>query len=523
MEVTVATILVATSCTTGRGSGDDSAQKDSPQQAFTPTLNWSACPADVEVQFVQKHRCGSLTVPQDRSTPAGSQVQMFVVKVFPQEGKPSPDPILVFGSDLGRPDEFGGLAPLASRTQRIVYLMEVRGVGHSKPSLDCPEVTALERDEGAGAGDPPLTDGFLATVQACRDRLVSEGVDVADYGVQAVAQDSEDLRVALGIEQWNLASYGTTSRYLLQYLRQFQDHVRAAFMDSPQFPQVDEVMGGVSGTRSALEQLYAACEADVRCHKTYPELASSWSDALLRLERTPLQGTTSDRERTEVTVDEAMFLRAARFVLGADLPENLGSLPDMVSSAAEGQMSPRLAAIVAGDPLLCAGYRPQCEPQEPFSLGAYLTVLCRDQAPFVDRGALESGTAGDAAFAQVFGQHPYLAACEAWDVPPADPEVHEPVLTNVPLLIMAGRFDSFSPPPVARAAAESFGKAWVLEVTDTHNTFGHSDCSLEIRNAWIDDPTSAPTGTACLAHMGIGLSVAECDACQEALRKEGAA
>ncbi|HSE46054.1 MAG TPA: alpha/beta hydrolase [Gemmatimonadales bacterium] len=507
--VAAAASLLAVSCTAG-GAADEATDGDAVRKAFSPTLDWSACPDDVETQFVEKHKCGFLTVPQDRSDPQAGRVGMFVVKVFPEDARPSPDPILVFGSDLGRPDGFSGLAPLASRTHRIAYLVEVRGVGHSEPSLECPEVTALEGGETT-TSPHSLTGEFVVAVQACRDRLASDGVDVSDFGVQAVAQDAEDLRVALGVPQWNLASYGTTSRYLLEYLREFQSHVRAAFMDSPQFPQIVEVSGVVTGIRSALKSLYAACETDVRCEKAYPDLAASWSEALAQLERTSLQRriTSHDGERTEVTVDAAMFLRVAGFVLGGVHPDAAASLPDMVASAAAGRMTPRLAAIVASGPLLCAGYRPRCEPDESFSLGAYLTVLCHDQAPFVDHAALEAEMAGDPAIAHVFGQHPYLAACEGWNVSPADPAVHEPVLTDVPLLILAGRFDPFSPPSVARAAAESFEQARVIAVTDVHNTLGHNECSLEIRNAWIDEPTSVPTAASCLRDMQIPFHIQE--------------
>jgi pimeloyl-ACP methyl ester carboxylesterase len=497
-----AATLVATACTGGTLT-------DSTHDVFRPMVEWSTCPDDVEVQFLQKHRCGFLTVLQDRAIADGARVRTFVVEVYPEKGEPSADPILVFGSDLGRPAEFGGFAPLASRTQRIVYLMEVRGVGHSQPSLECPEVGALESEVAATTIDLSIPDGFPDAVRACRDRLGSKGVDVGDFDVQAVADDGEDLRVALGYQRWNVASYGTTSRYLLQYLRDYgARHVRAAFMDSPQFPEVDEVTGGLSGTQIALDQLLMACGDDAQCSKAYPDLAASWSEALALLERVPLRGRipSSEGGRTSVTIDAGAFFRVARSALGGNDLGNLEFLPRMVTLAAKGRLDPVLAAIAAGDPLLCDGYHPECHAEERFSLGNYLTVLCRDQAPFIDRTTLAAETAGDPTLTQVFGHHPYLAACEGWAVPPADPIVHEPVLTDVPLLILSGRFDSFSPPQVARVAAASFEHAWVVDVDDTHNILGHNECSLEIRNAWIDEPTSAPEDTGCLDDVQIEFS-----------------
>jgi pimeloyl-ACP methyl ester carboxylesterase len=482
----LAVLALATASCTGGGAA---------RPTFSPTLQWEKCPNDVEIQYFSRHRCGWLTVLQDRSQPTGMTVRLLVVETWPVGETPLPGLTSGFGGDLGSSDSYGDKAAGATRTHYIGVTLESRGTGHSEPSLACSEVDALDRREARSpTGDGPLLRDFLAAVTACHDRLTAQDVVPADYDVQNAAQDMEDLRVALGVGRWAfLNSYGTSSRYLFEYLREFPDRVGGIWMDSPQFPQVDEVSEGIEGTRYALARLFMACSTDERCAKAYPDLRALWERAVARLERRPLRGS--------VSLDAGKLVRAARLV--GDDPNNLTRLPAMIAAAARGRLDPGLAGILATDPLFCSGYRPSCGGQG-FSLGVYLTVLCRDEAPFIDRAALARQVGGDPAFEAVFVRNPYLAACNEWSVPPADPTVHQPVHTEVPQLLLLGRFDSFSPLPVAKEAAKTFGNAWVLEVPgQTHNALGFSDCPIGIRNAWIQDPTSPPVDTTCLREMGI--------------------
>jgi hypothetical protein len=179
-------------------------------------------------------------------------------------------------------------------------------------------------------------------------------------------------------------------------------------------------------------------------------------------------------------------------------------LPAMIAAAARGRIDPQLEAILGNDPLFCAGYRPSCIGAEAFSLGVYLTVLCRDELPFVDRSALARAIGGDPTFDAVFVHDPYLAACKEWDVPPAAEAVHLPVRADVPALLLSGQFDSFSPPPAAEEAVKDYGTGWALTIPgQTHNALGFVECPIDIRNEWIRNPMSPPNDTTCLKDMGI--------------------
>ena len=224
---------------------------------------------------------------------------------------------------------------------------------------------------------------------------------------------------------------------------------------------------------------------------------------------TPLTGTfeTASGDTIDVVVDAPKLLRAARFALGGDGPTNAGQLPATIAAAADGEATPWLLATIAQDPIFCAGYRPLCVGQDGFSLGAYLTAFCRDQAPFIDDDALDAAVDGDPVYEAVFVQSPYRQACEAWDVPAADPAVAQPVDTDVPLLMLPGQFDSFSPPAVAEAHAATLPMAWTIAVPgQTHNTLGFAECAITARNQWAQDPTTPPDENACRAAPPLAFS-----------------
>ena len=122
--------------------------------AFRPHFDAAPCPADVTESIVLQISCGYLTVLEDRAKPDGRTIQLFVIRVEPPGGTTTVDPVIAIGN-LARQDEYGGLASVGQKTHRIAYLLDLRGVGHSKPSLDCPEVAAVWRSLACDSGIRP--------------------------------------------------------------------------------------------------------------------------------------------------------------------------------------------------------------------------------------------------------------------------------------------------------------------------------------------------------------------------------
>jgi pimeloyl-ACP methyl ester carboxylesterase len=83
---------------------------------------------------------------------------------------------------------------------------------HAQPSLVCPEIDIFQREVlGLPTTDPATAQKSDAATRACRDRLAGQGVNLAAYDTTQNAADIAGLRVALGIERWNVrgVSYGS--------------------------------------------------------------------------------------------------------------------------------------------------------------------------------------------------------------------------------------------------------------------------------------------------------------------------
>ena len=130
------------------------------------------------------------------------------------------------------------MAAGGQRTHQVEYLIDPRGIGHSEPSLDCPEVVAAGPAlAGLRLRDAARRTTTLAAVKACHDRLVGQRIDLDAYGLAANAEDLEDLRTTLGIVSWNLITNGSASRLAFEVARRYPIGIRSLFINSPSLPE----------------------------------------------------------------------------------------------------------------------------------------------------------------------------------------------------------------------------------------------------------------------------------------------
>ena len=318
-----AVALILLSCTGDGSDGDES---------FRPRFEEMACPSDVEDPGAPgafmwlPHRLGG---PRGRW---GADHPGVRAEGAPPSGRAPRGSVFVLGGNIGEASEDRRQHTVAS-PNRIAYVVDPRGTGHSRPKLACPEVDALDDDVAkALASDDDVREEFAAAVKACHDRLASQGVNVAAYDIEQAAADVEDLRRALGIAAWNLGSLGTQSRCLLEVMRSYPEQVRSVYMDSPEFPQLPDPEAAVIGTHWALQQLADACASVPRCRHEVPDTTRALSRATSRLDAQP--GTFVSRDGAIATslgrpvrirVDGGKLLRVVRSSLG--LTQWIPSLP----------------------------------------------------------------------------------------------------------------------------------------------------------------------------------------------------
>jgi pimeloyl-ACP methyl ester carboxylesterase len=451
-----------------------------------PRFEPAACPAPGPAEA----SCGYLVVPERRDE-AGSRAIRLAVAILPARGQePAPDPVVFLtggpGASAVEPLKAWSKNPL--RERRTVILFEQRGTQHAEPWLDCPEVEeVLVANMALALDGGEEVEREVQAAMACRDRLLAQGVDLSAYHSAASAADLEDLRRLLGYEAWNLygVSYGT--RLALTALRDHPDGIRSLVLNSPFPPVADTYVELVDNAESAFHALFADCEADPDCNAAYPNLEQNFYQGLEQVNVDPI-AVSIHVPPHEVRLTAKDLVAGMFSSLGSAETNSL--LPYVVSRIYEGDQDVLVPMVESGIPSF-----------EGLSRGMLHSVECYEEAPFNPPEAIEAASLSRPILLDYLPIHFNLAICDVWPSGQAGPIETEAVHSDVPVLLLAGEYDPYTPPSWARRAAETLERGYVYIFPGTgHGPVGYSRCARQIMLDFVEDPTAAPGGE-CLAEM----------------------
>ena len=485
----VALVLSMATCQTIPASANPSAR--TPQASrYTPVFGRVSCPLGVPSD--PRVECGVLTVPEDRSRPGGTQVHLPVAIVRSTAATRAPDPIVYLA---GGPGSFGlqmaGVV-LASDLggPRDVIVFDQRGAGLSIPSLACPEFGEAIWAEFATADPPALEQPrFNAAVRRCQARLRARGIDLNSFNTITNAADVGDLRVALGVRNWNLwgVSYGTT--LALEVMRDFPAGVRSAVLDSVAPPSVVRSRSwAVRNAMDSIRYVLARCAASSLCAAAHPTLGRDLGEVVAALDAHPYRSVVTEPNTGQLRP----IAITGRDVLGAlsSIPSNpslVPLFPQLISQLKAGQYgsidvlaTQLIPGLLPGSPGLslsvtCAAGAQMDRPQE---LGRLL-------AAHPEYGSVVTGL---------------NAACPAWPVRIVPSRFYRPVATAIPALILAGEWDRTTPVKQARQAAQHLSRSFFVQFPGLGHVVSFNPCAQSVLKAFMAQPSAAP-GTACVRQL----------------------
>ncbi len=465
--------------------------------AGAATLTEVDCPDDIARVVVATPTCATVTVPEGGADP-DREISLFVTRIPPAGGVGHADPVVVVGTDLATVPNYGGIAPLADRVGREVIVLDPRGVGHSTPTLDCPEVDALSSAAiGAATDDDQVRASWTAAVAACHARLVDEQVDPAAYTQDAMAKDLVAVVGALGLPSWNLASYGTAGRVALAALALDPPGLRAVVLDSPELPTDDVRTFAAARTRRSVAAVLDLCRADADCERRFRLGARAVTRAVSSLDRDPVLRTIDPPSGSvDVLYDGALLVRLLRYFVGGSAsagpeftPQGVPALLRTVLDDRLDGLDTRVAGQIAGDQPYCLGWFAHCESNHRLALGVYLSHVCGDLPPYV---APTTQSGRRTAFEVAFASGPYVEPCGAWPVPPPSRPPSAVGASDVSVLVAVGALNPFlDPDGLRRGLAPLTDLQLLVHPTAGHNIVGSQACVAEARTAWLDDPTVA--------------------------------
>ena len=405
---------------------------------------------------------GRMVVPERHGKPGGRTIELAFVRFRSTSPKPGPPIVYLAGGPGGSgiAAARGSRFPLfmAMRALGDVIALDQRGVGQSKPNLECPQSFQLPLDQ-------PLTKelevrAMTDSVRACAEFWRGQGVDLAAYNTNESADDLASLAEALGVPRLRLwtISYGT--HLALATIRRHPRLIERAILAGTEGP--DHTLKLPSNTERQLERVAALAAQDSAVRAEVPDMVGTLRSALAKLERTPA--------RVRVAASGAAKGDSVDYVLSRhDVAEQMANLlgsaevqpwfPGFVRAAGQGDYSllARLALAFGGrrgGPVGNAmGYAMDC--------ASSATATRRQQ---ITRDAATT-TLGDAT------NPVQTVLCDAWKIAPLGDEFRAPVRSDVPVLFISGSLDLNTPPSNAEEVAVGFRNAKQLVIEHV----AHSD------------------------------------------------
>ena len=470
-----------------------------PVPRFVP----AACPTEpVPTSLPKKARCGFLVVPENRARPHGRTLRLTVGIVPAKSPHPAPDPVVYLaGGPGGFPlGEAKFLIDAGFNRDRELILLSQRGTlyGPPNPAPTCPggdrafiHTLGLPLD---GSGAIRLN---VAASRACFRRLVAAGSDLGAYNTTENAADVADLRVALGIREWNVFgdSYGTNLAMTL--MREHPRGIRSVTIDSVEPPEVVAANLFAPNAREGFDRLFRACMKQPRCWRRSPGIARTFTNLVRRLEAHPVTTRVEPAPGAppvRVVIDGG---RLANWLIDESFnTADFRNVPAMIAELADGNPRPiatQVAARVVGSGTGILGY------------GLALGAGCAEWIPYMKGSILSAGRRAFPAYpASVLRPALHITylpqECTVWKVPKAPAEQREATPSTIPALLLAGSFDAVTPTSWARIGARTLPNSTLLQFPGIgHFVTLASPCAQRVFASFLATP-SAPH-TACVAKL----------------------
>lgn len=385
---------------------------------------------------VQAHY-GHITVPEHREQPNAAEITLPYVRLLAEGDRTGPPVIFMRGGpgrsgiDLLESRAFGTLVH-GLFAGRDVILFDQRGTGEAKPALKCEPFVDLPLTPA------PSRKGLVQAVSRlakdCANKLSEQGIDLSHYNTNENADDVADLAAHLNFDQIVLFGMSYGSHLGLTIIRRHDALVERAILglvlgpdDTFKRPrQIDEVLSVVD--RIAKEP------SSGWPHPEAPSLALRQSLELFDEPQLVRWVDEFDRE-TRIEVSRADLERTLFRHMGDQ--SSWSSLPTVIKRLREGNWS-RLA-------------KSETERRR-LSFNPMRSAMRCASGASADRLALIDDQLTDS-IVSTPPDHPRNHICDALGVPPLPASFREPVISDVPVLLISGELDGRTPPANAEKVA----------------------------------------------------------------------
>lgn len=374
---------------------------------------------------------GTLLVPKNRSRPDSNLIELAFVR-FKSTAK-NPGPPIVYLA--GGPGGTGIGAAQGSRFPLFMALREIadviaydqRGTGRSKPNLSCYDRLAMPLDVA------PSREAALKALRASAENCAGywrevQRVDLDGYNTNESADDLEDLRKALGVNQISLWSISYGTHLAFATMRRHPQSIARAILAGIEGP--DHTYKLPSNIQKHLEDLAAVIKADPVVGKEIPDFLGLMKSVFDRLDAKP-----ETVEITDPRTKQKVSMIVNKFVLQFIVATNIGTtvterFPALFYRASKGDFTNPAQVWLN-------------QTRGVFGSAMAFSMDCASGQTAARRERI--AREAKETLLEDLSNFPFPDICPEWKAPDLGDAFRAPLRSDVPVLFISGTLDARTP------------------------------------------------------------------------------
>lgn len=459
------------------------------QAAQEKSVSWlSLCPdfsKTGKAVVEQNAQCGVFSVLENPQNPQGKKIPINVLLLPAVNPVPEKDPLFVVAGGPGQSAVVVAESLYSVfndiRKNRDIVFVDQRGTGKSNP-LDCELETEASQQLSESEQETFTQKAIAQCINTIKDISVF-------YTTPYAVADLDAVRAELGYEKINLwgGSYGT--RVVLEYMRRYPIRARAGVLDGVAPVDIALPWSMETDGLAALEALNTQCAKTKACVDTYGDIVKKAKVVSDRLSQKPVAITIPHprtQEKGVLNLSAEDFSGVIRLALYS---RDLSSLIPRVISEAESGNYELFASLIylAKSKSDLAGV----------SYGMHYSVVCNEDYPlYKNKNAAESNV-----FLNAHSVQKYSKVCEQLPLGKMSDDYWQPILSDVPALLLSGAMDPVTPPRWGELVKQRLKNAEHFVVPGGHHIVTAEGCVAQLITAFIAKANAQPLDASCVKNI----------------------
>ncbi|MEM9837271.1 MAG: alpha/beta hydrolase [Bacteroidota bacterium] len=376
---------------------------------------------------------GTLSILENRNDPTSTKIKVQFVRLKSRK-KTNLSPVIYLEGGPGSSCSWQAENPhmlerwLPILAQRDVILYDQRGTGAASDRLTW--INFLPLPEDVLVSEEAANAHYLDMTQRALPHWKENGIDITGYTTLSNAQDIDELRQALGIQQFAILGFSYGTHLGQAYLKYFGTSVEKAILVGVE--GLDENFKVASVLDEQLATISAIVTTDSTLRQEVPDLTALYQRVSDKLTASPIE-----LELQSPLTGQPVTMKVGKFGLDMILFRDFGDASDL-------PVFPRLLYTIDQGDYSVFRWFVQKRFSGLFGLQAMAasTDIASGFSP--ERKQMIERSAAQSRFKNIVNT-PYLAMAEVWPDVDLGEDYRAPFTSSVPTLILSGTLDSNTP------------------------------------------------------------------------------